>query len=278
MSLAELTADLGPDGEALLGAASVDELRGALLHGGPRRTTCDEAVLLLRAHHAAAPGALDTARLLLTDRRWDRSTSALVRELVATGLLSDPDLDALARELLADEFLHYRLENQLLEHTMVIVLEDPAETQDDVQDGPEDPADVDTEDLGEMEGGGATEAAWTASRRIRPPLRRWAAARAAARSLIPLDELLARAEDLPARDAGEALRGVVDELASLPSDVAAPLLERALTWPALSVRRSALQHLLAHGEAKRARELAAADKDAQVREAFAERDEQTSLF
>lgn len=121
-TLAELAADLGPDGQALLSATTVDELRRLLLAGGRRRTTCVDAVLLLRAHHTCAPGALDTARLLLTDRRWDRLTSRLVGDLVGTDLLSQADLDALALELMADQFLHYRLDDRWAREVLVVAL------------------------------------------------------------------------------------------------------------------------------------------------------------
>lgn len=263
---AESAADAGPDGEALLSAGSVRELRRLLLGGGPRRTTCVDAVLLLRAHHPTAPGALDTVRLLLTDRRWDRLTVRLVQEIVGTGLLSDDELDALALELLDGEFLHYRLDDRLLGEEVVIVLPGPAGEEQGTDDEPED----------EVAGDAGGER--SARRRIRPPLRRWGVARAVARSLASAEELLELTDDLPARDAAEAIRGMVDELDSLPPQIAAPLLERTLTWPARSVRTTALQHLVARGELARARALAAADHDATVRAAFADREEQTSLF
>jgi len=265
VSPAELAAELGPDGEGLLSTGSVGALRVLLLAHGRRRTSCADAVVLLRTHHTGAPGALDTARLLVTDRRWDRLTGRLVRDLVGTGLLSEADLDSLARELLADEFLHYRLDARTFGEEVVILLP-----------GPDGEQEVEEEQAQEEEAAAASEL--IARRRIRPPLRRWAAARAAERSLTPIAELLALADDLPARDAAEAVRGVVDTLDSLPPRVAEPLLELALTWPARSVRRSALQHLVARGEQARAWRLAAADSDETVRKTFADRDEQASLF
>lgn len=261
-TLAELAADLGPDGQALLSAASVDELRRLLLAVGPRRTTCVDAVLLLRAHHSGAPGALDTARLMLTDRRWDRLTGRLVRDLVATGLLGEDDLDALAVELLSGPVLEHRLDARQFSAEVVVLLPAP-----DGQDDADDEESV--SDLPDHV---------VLRRRIRPPLRRWAAARAAARLLAPPDQLLAWAQALPARDAAELVRGIVDELEGLPPHQREPLLQGALAWPSGAVRRSALQHLLDRGEADRVRELAAADDDAGVRNAFADRDEQVALF
>lgn len=264
-TLAELAADLGPDGQALLSAGSVDELHQLLLAWGSRRTTCVDAVLLLRAHHTGAPDALETARLMLTDRRWDRLTSRLVRGLAGTGLLSDADLDKLAVELLSAEFLDHRLDDWQSGPDVVIELPRSVGQDDDRDELDREPA-TDLPDRALLR------------RRIPPPLRRWGAARAAARSLAPPERLLAWADALPARDAAELVRGMLDELDGLPKHQREPLLERALVWPARTVRISALQHLLERGEAHRVRELAACDSDARVRDAFAPRDEQVSLF
>lgn len=153
--LAELAEDLGEDGATLSSAGSVDELRRMLLSAGPRRSSCVDAELLLRAHHGTAPGALDTARLLLTDRRWERLSSKLVHGLVRTGLLTDDDLDALALdELLAGEWLAYRVENMF---TGGICAELPG--LDRLDDGPDDEPPAGNGQL-------------VALRRIPPPLRR----------------------------------------------------------------------------------------------------------
>jgi hypothetical protein len=263
-SLAELAADLGDDGVALLSAESAAELRTLLLGGGgPRRSTCVDAELLLRAHHTTAPGALDTARLLLTDRRWDRLTARLVRNLDGSGLLRDDELDALALELLTGEVLVYRVDDRPWAEAVML---------------PESDDESDSTDAGREHAADAVAEALVAHRRIPPPLRRWSAARAVRRSLTPLDALLDLVEALPARDAAEAVRGVVDELDALPPAAADALLETALTWPARAVRLAALERLTERGEAERAARLAAGDRDERIRLGFAGRDEQESLF
>jgi hypothetical protein len=237
-NLAELAEDLGDDGVALLSAATVDELRRRLLSTGPRRRSCVDAELLLRTHHQAAPGALDTARLLLTDRRWARLSATLVHGLIRTGLLSDDDLDALARELLDGEWLAYRVDN----------------------DGPGDDNQL------------------VARRPIPPPLRRWAASRAIRRALLASSEVFALLGALPARATGEAVRGMVDELESLPADEADELLETALSWPARAARMAALDRLIERGDAERAARLAPLDPDRGVRDRVGRPATQESLF
>ncbi|MEX2290266.1 MAG: hypothetical protein WD794_08080 [Mycobacteriales bacterium] len=258
--LAELAGDLGEDGVGLLSAGSVDELRRLLLSAGPRRSSCVDAELLLRTHHGTAPGALDTARLLLTDRRWERLSGKLVHGLVRTGLLTDEDLDALALELLADEWLVYRAEDVF---TGGISVELPGP--DRLDDGPDD----DTP---------AADGQLVALRYIPPPLRRWAAARAVRRSLLSAPDLFALLNELPARAAGETVRGMVDELETLPADEGEQLLETALGWPAKAVRVAALDRLIERGDPERAARLAADDADQSVRDRVGRRTDQESLF
>lgn len=273
--LAELADDLGEDGVALLSAGSVDELRLVLLSGGPRRRSCLDAELLLRAHHGAAPGALDTARLLLTDRRWERLSSTLVNSLVRTGLLTDDDLDALALEMLQGEWLACRVED-LFTGGISVQLPVPDELGDGVvDDGPEDD---DPKDDGRDDDTWVGDGPLVALRAIPPPLRRWAAARAIRRSLLAAGDLLALLDSLPARAAGEAVRGMVDELEVLPADEAAELLETALGWPAKTVRVAALDRLVERGESERAARLAAVDADQSVRDRVGRRMDQESLF
>ncbi len=88
--LARLADELGEDGVTLLAASSVDELRRLLLCPGPRRTSCVDAELLLRAHHTAGPGALETARhysvcaRAATARRNASRSSSRVRSAIRT--------------------------------------------------------------------------------------------------------------------------------------------------------------------------------------------------
>ncbi len=87
--------DLGATGDdvSLMSAETVDELHVLLLSGMTRRRTTQEPEEAFRRHHPAAPDAVTTARLMLTDRRWDRLAELLVAALVDTGLLPDDRLD-----------------------------------------------------------------------------------------------------------------------------------------------------------------------------------------
>jgi len=269
--LAELAGELGEDGVALLSAGSVGELRCMLLSGGPRRRSCLDAELLLRAHHSAAPGALDTARLLLTDRRWDRLSSKLMHGLVRTDLLTDDDLDALALELLDGDWLAYRVDDDMFTGGISVPLPGP----DDLGDGEVDDGVVggDCDDDSPVDDGPLV-----ARRRIPPPMRRWAASRVIRRALLSTSDVFARLDALPARAAGEAVRGMVDELERLPDDAADELLETALGWPATTVRVAALDRLVERGDPERAARLAACDADRSIRDRVGRRTEQESLF
>ena len=61
---------------------------------------------LFRRHHAdGTPGALTTALLLCTDRRWDRCTARLIAGIADASFLSVDDLNELAaRFLWSDRF------------------------------------------------------------------------------------------------------------------------------------------------------------------------------
>jgi hypothetical protein len=265
--LTELGEDLGEDEVALLSAGSVNELRYRLLSPGPRRSNSADAELLLRTHHTTAPGALDTARLLLTDERWERLSRRLLQGLVATDLLTDDDLDALALELLDGERMAYQVDDLFSGGGIVVELPGP--------DGPDDEGGAEEDDVPDD---GPEHGPLVALRRIPPPLRRWAAARAVGRALLTTSDLPALLDALPARDAAEAVRGMVDELDTLPPDEGDELLETALGWPARTVRSAALDRLIDRGDAERAARLAAADPDRSIRARAERRPDQQSLF
>lgn len=99
-----------PDGRfeemvALWTADSADELQRALLLRLPVLGDSHDAfepLMLLRSAHRDRPdGAAQTAFLLLTDPRWRRATSRLVRAIDESGLVPEEHLDLLARAVLA---------------------------------------------------------------------------------------------------------------------------------------------------------------------------------
>ena len=119
-------------------------------------TLHQEAVSLLRGLDGGTlPGWL-VALLLCTCRRWDHVTAELIAAIEDCGVLSGPDLDELAESLLSDEvgvvFPLAWLSGQWLEF--------------DTADGTTHTVEVSDEAVARDE------------RRVEPPLRRWAAARA----------------------------------------------------------------------------------------------------
>lgn len=250
-----LADDLGEDGVAVLNAASVDELHVLLLSGGPRRRMTIDAELAFRALHADNGDALTTARLLLTDRRWERLASRLVRGLLRAELLTQDELDLLARELLASARLAVHLDGRLFEGGPTFELE----TDRVVRPHPQrrtrrrniDPV--------------------IADRTIQPTLRRWAAEYATRRGLLSLGELYERLGALPSKDGAAGMLGVLDAVDALDPVDATDLIEHALAHRSGRVRTAALLLLTQAGQGERAAVLAADDRDGGVHRALAPR-------
>lgn len=253
--LAALAADVGADGVAVLSAASVDELHLLLLARGPRRRTTLDAELVFRALHPGGVGALTTARLLLTDSRWDRLTPRLVRGLLRAGLLTEDELDGLAVELLMADRLAVPVDGRLFEGGPVVDLETgrivPPRLNRQARRRRVDPV--------------------VAYRRIGPPLRRWAAERVTRRRLLALSEVGVRLGVLPVKDGAAATLGILDAYDALAPPEATDLLEQALVHGSGRVRTAALLLLTRAGQGERAVALAAGDRDAGVRQALAPR-------
>ena len=104
-----------------------------------------------------------------------------------------------------------------------------------------------------------------AAREVAPPLRRWAAARLLAREPASWPRLLARAEDLDARHAAAVVAGMFDSIESMPSAAQALLVAKGTTWPHQSVRRAALEFVVARDGAHVASQLAHVDPNAKIR-------------
>jgi len=92
---------------ALHTADAPDELHRRLLcfpDGGGNKADAFEPWCLLRQFHKdESEGAVVTALLLLTDRRWRNATGRLVRRIEESDLVPDDDLDLLAQTFLAAE-------------------------------------------------------------------------------------------------------------------------------------------------------------------------------
>lgn len=233
---------------ALWTASNPEELwRALVLQPGESSTDDWEAVDLLRRHHGDGTlGALRTALLLCTDRRWDRCTHRLIAGIVATSILGKDDLDELAACFLWSD--RYRFEYPV--------------------------GWIGTEWVGiDVDGGGAVSprvmhldpsTPVPVERSIRPPLRRWAAARALRTDPSIFDAVSARAAGLGAMQGGAVVSGLLDAVDVLDDDVARTAIDLGLGWKRASVRLVALD-LLTAIDPEAARRRAGGDADNKVR-------------
>ena len=217
-----------PDGdsalEELAAAGDADELCQLLL-GSPQgwgwSTRHGEAVDLLRRTRGSGtlPGSF-AALLLCTCDRWDRVTAKLIAAIAESGTLTSTELDELADSLLSDEVI--------VEYPLAWVSERWIET---------DPTDGTTRTVT------AGETMTQERRRLEPPLRRWAAARALRGDPARLAGLLAHADALPPRHRDAVLHGMLDAAGQLDESDRRQLVHRALRSGIARVRRAALDRL-----------------------------------
>jgi hypothetical protein len=104
-SLRALAEWLAPDS-----AETAEDLWQVLLTSRPGGDTVPmgAASLLTKHHGQGQPGALVTALLLCTCRRWEFCTGALIKDVVDEGMLSKEDLDHLARLFLSGDTIRFR--------------------------------------------------------------------------------------------------------------------------------------------------------------------------
>jgi hypothetical protein len=90
-------------------AEAAEDLWQVLLTSRPGGDTVPmgAASLLTKHHGQGQPGALVTALLLCTCRRWELCTGALIKDVVDEGLISEEDLDHLARLFLSGDTIRF---------------------------------------------------------------------------------------------------------------------------------------------------------------------------
>lgn len=252
---------LDADGAALLTAASLDELHVLLLAHGRRLRTTHIAEQAFLRHHPVAPDAITTARLLLTDRRWDRHTDRLVEALVDSRLLTEAELDALAHDLLDAEHLKVQLHGRLFEGGLVITIKEDGSLGDVRQE----PSRPEAEPI-------------RVDRRVPPQLRRWGAERVTRRGLLASERARQLLRALPSQDRGVGMLGLLEAYETLAAGDRADVLDEALTHGFGRVRTVALRLLAEAGQVERAEALAAVDRDAGVRATFRRRPVDDTLF
>lgn len=236
------------DRDEFADVGDADELCRRLLEpsGGPRSSPRHaEAVdLLARVGGTGELSAGFVALLLCTCRRWGRVTGRLIVGIETARLLSDRELDELAETFLADEvevvyplawvspqWLETRLENPASGRLYMVDEDTPAR----------------------------------ATRRIAPPLRRWAARRVLEVGAGRLDELVATAERLDPHSRAAVILGLLDAAAGLAADDRRRLVGIGLATGIARVRRAALELLCDLDGRDAALRRARSDPDATVR-------------
>jgi hypothetical protein len=240
--------------DRLFEQGNVEALHRYLIVGGigwchRRSAVTSTAVEVLRHYHGEGqPGAVDTALLVCTDHRWERRTGDVVRQLADCGVIDDGGLHELADRLLWPDricFVHPWIWFGSTE--LVVPL--------DARRG--------TARVRQVRVPANTTV--PTPRLDTPPLRRWAAARVLADRPERLDDVLARAASLDALRGAGVTVGVLEVLDRLPTEHVERLLDHGLRYGHKSVRRAALEWLVANGEHERVWELGRDDPDASIR-------------
>lgn len=237
----------------LWSAPTGDALHRVLVLHQLIRSSADahEPFMLLQKHHETEPAtSLVTALLLLTDMRWRKGASHLVRRIADCGILDAEQLDVLSRSfLMADDALYWQVPDEWLSgHEIAIALDDPA-LDDDAPD------DTVTDEDGPM----------VTRREVFPPLRRWAAAHLVTERPAAWASLLARARELDARSGAAVAAGLLDQIDVLTPDAQDFLVEEMTSWPDKTVRRLALGFIAERDGAEAACRLGRDDPNAQIR-------------
>jgi hypothetical protein len=236
----------------LWSAPTADALHRVLVLHPPVGEMADafEPYFLLSKHHEAEPEqTLATAVLLLTDARWRKGASHLVRRIADGGLLGEEQLDLLSRTfLVADDAVYWTVPadwfaTEGIEITLDVALdEEDVDVQEEDEDGPV-----------------------VARRELAPPLRRWAASRELAREPATWAALLARARELSARHGAAVMAGMLDLADVLGADARELLIKHATTWPHHDVRLLAFELIAERDSAATAHALAHDDPNAKIR-------------
>lgn len=234
-------------------APSADALHRVLVLSRPVRRSTDtmEPLWLLRRIAENEPDEVfTTAFLLLTDPRWRKGLSQLVRRIDESGCVDAEDLDEMAESFLAaDQVLYWVVPAHWFgdEEIHVVGLGDVA---------------VDGGDDGEPDDGQGA----CVARQVHPPLRRWAAARLVADDPTDVGAVFERAGEVDARSAAAIMAGLLDVIDRVDAATRDRLIDAAVEWPEHGVRRAGIELVAARDGEIVAHELAARDPNARIRE------------
>ncbi len=177
-------------------------------------------------HKGNPEGGASTALLLLTDRRWINAAGRFVRRIEESDLLSQDDLDLLARAFLAaGEQVYCEAPGHWFGGPIVQIElgvrtgNEPLEEQVDAEDDP--PVVV--------------------AREVRPPLRRWAAGRLVRREPASWSALVHRAGEVDARAGAAIMLGLLDGIEALAPAARELIIGMTAAWPQSDVRKTATE-------------------------------------
>ncbi len=245
---------------ALGRAPTADALHRVLVLSRPVRHTTDtmEPLWLLRRIAETEPEeAFTTAFLLLTDRRWRKGLSQLVRRIEDSGCVDADDLDELAESFLAAErVLYWVVPDDWFGDEEIIVTDFDEAPGDDGDDNGEA---VDADESLDEDGA-------CVAREVHPPLRRWAAARLVARGLAEVETLIERTGAVDARAGAAIMAGLLDVIDRADGTTRDRLIDAAVGWPDHGVRRAGIELVAARDGAIAAHDLAARDPNARIRD------------
>jgi hypothetical protein len=209
--------------------------------------TAGEALKLLVDHGATVTVAL----LVCTHRRFERCARTLIRDLAASDLLDEGELEELAHVLLFKD--------------RVVFAVPAAWIASDLAPGTRLRAPgwalVGDVEQGRVRAGDTLPFAC----RVPAAARRWAATYLLRGGSADVETVIARARDLDASVGGAVLCGVLDAGTSLASERLELAVQAAIVWPRGSVRRRGLDVLADTGRKQEARDRAANDRAADVR-------------
>jgi hypothetical protein len=273
-------------------AESADDLRRVLVLHPPIRlsTAAGEALGLLEKFRATEPDTIvQTAVLLLTDRRWKGTCGQVIRGIESRDLLEDEDLDLLATTFLAaDDAVYWAVPDEWFEGGAVIVLDEAGDV--DPDEAETDEVETDEVETDEVETDEVDSGKTVARREVQPPLRRWAAERVVRGDPSFWPGVMQRSDELGGRRGAFVALGLLDALDVLPDATQGLLVEKAARARDQAVRLAGYERLAVRAGADVARERAKRDPSAKVRawatkaasepanDATAAGGEQSSLF
>lgn len=244
---------------ALGRAPTADALHRVLVLSRPVRQSTDTMEPLWLLHRIAETEpeeALTTAFLLLTDHRWRKGVSQLIRRIEDSGCIDETDLDELAESFFAAErVLYWVVPDDWFGDEEITVT--------DFDEAPGDDGDVNGEAVDADEADDEDGACVV--RQVHPPLRRWAAARLFARGLAEVETLIERTDAVDARAGAAIMAGLLDVIDRADGTTRDRLIDAAVGWPDHGVRRAGIELVAARDGAIAAHDLAARDPNARIR-------------